>query len=668
MRVLAVAWRELRERWLLFPAALVLGCVPLVLPAFGLKAAKADLGFAAFFVALVLGAAAAVIMGTSMLGRDVANGRLGFLFSRPLPWGAIWGGKWLAAIVLVAATGLLAFVPWMAVYPLPSLGGRHGDSWWRALLDAEGTALLLTFIVLIVGLANASAVALRSRSAWLVVDGALLLAALWGTWRFVAPLVLYGIGVMGFRAAWVPLTLVLPLALALVAGSLAQVAIGRSDLQRAHRAGSLGVWAVIALTLALAAGHLQWALSVDPSQLRTWAVTRDPAGRWVYLGGSAERSGYYGHGLLVDTQSGRYLRRLLPASAMFEVPGSRRWEGAEGAVFAASGRACVLPGYDAGRGGTRVTLFDLTAEQPRARSVALESSVPPSVVSAFAVSASASSVFMVHESGASLFDTTTGRRLATVTIKPGWRPVLARFLAEGQARAWLTASVAARRAELAVVDLALDGRSRFASFAVGTAQTPGWGSFVLNDDATRLLTWDGGVRLRDGADGRTIATLSESAARPALAFLADGRSLVGESAPATSASARPGSGSTLTVFDATGVRLGVVDVPIDSAGLILGPEVAPGRILVSAFRSAFLREDTLLVDLADGRVVERLEGLRPAMGFWTAPAQPAPGSGPRSVQFFRDTESQVIRIDFATGERRIVAGPGAPKGQRLSQF
>ena len=36
-----------------------------------------------------------------MLARDAADGRLGFLFSRPVPWPAIWGGKWLAAVVLV---------------------------------------------------------------------------------------------------------------------------------------------------------------------------------------------------------------------------------------------------------------------------------------------------------------------------------------------------------------------------------------------------------------------------------------------------------------------------------------------------------------------------------------------------------------------------------------
>jgi hypothetical protein len=668
-RLLAVAARELRERWLLFPAALVLGCVPLVLPAFGLKTAKADLAFVALFIALVLGAAAAVIIGTTMLARDVANGRLGFLFSRPLPWGAIWGGKWLAAILLVTATGLLASLPWMAVYPLASLGGHHGDSWLKALLDGPGAALCLTLIVLIVGLANLSTVALRSRSAWLVVDGALLLASLWATWRFVAPLV--GWGIIATDRAWAPVMLALPATLAFVVASTTQVAVGRSDLHRAHRAASLGFWAVITLSLALAAGYLNWALSVGPGELRTWAMTRDPAGRWVFLGGETARSGSYPHGLLVDTKTGRYVRRG-PTLGLREViedapsPGGDVTRG--GAVFSASGRACALPGYDASHGGARVVLFDLTAELPRPREVVLESSPPPSWASAFALSPSAASLFMVHESGASLFDLASGRRLATVTIKPGWWPVLARFLTEGQARAWLVASVESRRAEIAVVDLALDGRSHFVSFAVGTTKTPGWGSVMPNDDGTRLLTRDGGVRLRDGADGRVIATLTESGGRPAAAFLADGRIVVGEGAPGIEAAATAGPAAALTVFDATGVRLGTVRVPIESTGLSLGPEVAPGRILVSAFRSPFLREDTLVVDVGDGRVVERLEGLRPAIGFWTAPAEPGPGSGPRSVQFFRDTEGRVVRVDFATGERRTVAGPGAPKGERLNLF
>jgi hypothetical protein len=71
-RVLAVTAREIRERWLLFPAGLAIGCVPLVLPAFGVQGP--DLPFLGLFFALVLAAAAAVVVGSSMLARDAANG------------------------------------------------------------------------------------------------------------------------------------------------------------------------------------------------------------------------------------------------------------------------------------------------------------------------------------------------------------------------------------------------------------------------------------------------------------------------------------------------------------------------------------------------------------------------------------------------------------------
>ena len=45
----------------------------------------------------------------------------------------------------------------------------------------------------------------------------------------------------------------LPLALGLLLGSLTQVAIGRTDPRRAHGAMSLAFWAVVGLTLAIAA-------------------------------------------------------------------------------------------------------------------------------------------------------------------------------------------------------------------------------------------------------------------------------------------------------------------------------------------------------------------------------------------------------------------------------
>ena len=656
-KLLAVAARELRERWLLFPGAFVVGFFPLVLPAFGVR--REVLPTVGVAQTVLLGAAAAVVIGSSMLARDAANGRLGFLFSRPLPWGTIWGGKWLAAITLAVASAFLAAVPWMAAIPLASLGGHHGDSWLRATFDGPEPAFFFILIVVAIGLANFNATVFRSRSPWVALDLVLLLAAFWATRRYVAPLWMYGI--LGHHD-WDIVLPFLPLALGLLVGSVAQVAVGRTDVRRAHRALSLGFWAVVGLTLVTAAGYLQWIRSAGPADIRASAVTADPAGRWIYIEGSAERSGWYPHKRLIDTASGRYLAGPEPELDRLGA----------GILFSADGRFGALPGHD--DENAAVTLFDLSGSTPRVSLVRLESSPPPTGITAFAVSPSGASVFLVHESGASLYSLPSGRRVATTTIGPGWRPMALCFLAEGTARAWLVPSgvreVIRPRAEMRVVDLAADGSSRAVTFPVA-APPPRRDAVIPESGGLRIVTVDGGVHLRDGATGALLATLLEGegptgpreatwASRFPVLFLEDGRILVGDGRNR----AEPGPPRALVrVFDRAGAALGEMRLDLLPGGLSLGPEVAPGRIAVSSLRSIFLPEDTLLVDVAEGRIVERLSGLRPAMGFWNASSMPVPAG---SVHFFRDVESRVIRIDFATGERKIVAGPGAPRGERLS--
>ena len=87
---------------------------------------------------------------------------------------------------------------------------------------------------------------------------------------------------------------------------------------------------------------------------------------------------------------------------------------------------------------------------------------------------------------------------------------------------------------------------------------------------------------------------------------------------------------------------------------------------MSCFRSPFLSEDTLVVDVASGGVVDELSGLRPAIGFWGVSSAVPAGGAVSSVQYFRDAEGRVIRIDFASGERKVVAGTGAVAGERIS--
>jgi hypothetical protein len=658
-KLLAVAARELRERWLLFPGALASGCFPLVLPAFGVE--RELMPVVGAVGAILLGVAAGLIAGASMLARDAANGRLGFLFSRPVSWPVIWGGKWLAALVLVVLGGFLAAIPWMVAFPLTTVGGHHGGSWLRAMADdPQGAVFFFLVIVLAVGLANFGATLYRSRSPWAALDLVLLLAALWATRRYVAPLWLYG--ALAPLTEWSTAVALLPLVLGLLAGSVAQVAIGRTDVQRAHRALSLGFWAVVAFTLASAAGYWAWVRSAGPADVNVHAGASDPSGRWVYVEGSGRHhGGWYPHGLLIDTAGGRYARLSDPLPDRSRVP--------VGLLFSADGRTVALPHADGQ--GAAIALYDLAGAAPRLSEVALESSPPPTWATAFALSPSAAYVFMAHESGASLFALPSGRRLATTTIGPGWRPAVLRFLGEGEARAWLVpwteVGPAPGRAEVRVVDLAVDGRSRASAFPTAKAfdRTTAWRGVSADAGGGRLLTQDAGIHLRDGASGDVLATLAEGGEWLSTLFLADGRIVVGAglNAPASSAPR-----VSLRVFDRDGAKLGETPLDLWPWGLSVGPEVAPGRVVVSTIRTPYLAEDAIVVDVGDLRVVDRLFGLRPGTGFWgvSGPAAVSRDVGPTSVHFFRDVEGRVVRIDFATGERKTVAGPGAPRGQRSS--
>jgi hypothetical protein len=469
-------------------------------------------------------------------------------------------------------------------------------------------------------------------------------------------------GILG-KDEWTVTLGLVPLALGLVLGSVTQVAFGRTDVRRAHRAMSLAFWAVVGLTLAAAAGYWLWVRSASPAEVGVRAVTRDPAGRWIFVEGQNEHSGYYPHAFLIDTTTGRHLARPGPDAFLEPLWGL-------GMVFSADGRFAALPGT--AHGAAALRLFDLGGEAPRVTQVDLESSPPTTWTTAFVLSPSASAVFVTHESGASIYALPSGRRVATTTIPPGWRPAAARFPAEGAARAWLVPSddgPAARRAraEMRVVDLSADGASSGTTFPTAASLDPmrAWRAILPDPQGRLILTKDSGLRLRDGATGALVASLVEGpVASPMLPglFLADGRIVVDVSRAGVGRPLEP----RLRVFDPAGVALGDIDLPRPPWGLSLGPEVAPGRILVSCFRSPVFSEDTLVVDVARRAVVDTLSGLRPAMGFWGAGPEIPVGARLGTIHFFRDAEDRVVRIDFSTGERKVVAGTGAIVGERIS--
>ena len=667
-KLLAVAARELRERWILFPAGLVIGFLPFVVQAFGVEREHAPV--VGLVQALLYGLAAAVVIGSTMLARDAASGRLGFLFSRPVSWPAIWGGKWLAAVVLVVACGLLAAIPSTTAYP-PERAGS-----WLEKVGPEGSVFLLLLVPIGIGFANFNATAFRSRSPWLALDLTLLLLAFWAIRKVVAPLFMFSL--MGLKGAWGQLLLLSPLAVGLVLASAFQVARGRTDIRRAHRAMSIAFWSTIALTLAVAGGYLLWVLGAGPADLRGglfgygYSVTPDPAGRWIYVEGRSSRGGgHYYPGLLLDTATGRYVgpdRSWLDARAP--------WTAGRDVSFSADGRSAARWVAGADGRATQIEVLELAAPSPRSVAFALESSPPPTWKTSVALSPSGGFALLVHESGASLFAIPSGKRVATATLPPGWEVGVVPAVSETGARLWLVPAGDARGRERAapavrVLDIAVDGTTRLATFerSAPPEGSPGWpdlpghrageGRLVPLAEGRRLLTFDGGVRLRDGATGALLATLAEGPRQGLVAVLTDGRIVLVDP---------DGTRMALRSFDPEGRPLLQVTVEASPQGLSGGREVAPGRVALGV-GPPFAAGETLIVEVDTGRIVDRLAGVRPARGSWwswrVGPVDVSPPGAVRTAHYFADGDGRLVRIDFATGERKVVAGPGAPPGERI---
>jgi hypothetical protein len=638
-QALAVAARELRERWLLFPAGLIVGLLPFLVPSFGLRPEQTPV--VGLVLAVLLGAIAAFVAGASMLARDALDGRLAFLFSRPVPWQAIWGGKWLAAVVLAFGSAIFALVPVVLAYPPPSPAG----AWSSVFLGPDGSGLFLVLLLLLgIGLANFNATAFRSRSAWLAVDLGFLLLAIWLTVRWVAPL--HALLIPLYRSTslrWIVLPGV-P-ALALLLASVVQVWIGRTDLHRAHRALSVGFWGLIFVVLVTAGLRLAWARAATPTDLTAYAGgSSDPSGRWLYISGTSARGG--AATFLIDGDRDRYVP--------MGVHGPMWWRLAPGMTFARDGGSGVILRLNSEH--SALLHVDLNGAVPRFTDIELESSPPAALTAIVAVSASDVTVVLAHERGTSLYEIPSGRRIATATIPPGWRPAAVRFLGEQTVRVWLFPQLGLPYgsnppAEMRILELGVDREPQTTSTALETVvdHVRSW-PHLVHPDATgdRVLTHDGALRLRDGATGALIATLHEGPDPTSEKFLADGRIVVG-----TAVGSRP----SLRIYSPEGAALGemVLDGVASGSGLGVGSEVGPGRVRVS------FGGQTLVVDLDERQVVETL----PALSHLWSPSRRAEPEYASRTRHFVVKDGSIFRRDFATGEERRVAGPGARPGERL---
>lgn len=324
----AILQREIFERRLLGLLALALGVMATVLPLIpgfrpgGVRVADLQGGLA-LGLALLLMMILALFLGGSIVAGDLAERRLGFYFSRPLPGWTIWAGKLAAAFALIFGGGILVLAPAVLLGGNLSFDGIWGMG---SEVSVSGAGLLLSWVLFLLFLllaTHAASVIVRARSPWALLDLTALAVCGGLVWWTVRRLKFEGalfrtvswtlkpedrLGI----AAWMALGLAVAVLLALALAGALQVIRGRTDLRRAHRALSQGLWGGLLTAVLLFVGLTAWVLSAGPRDLRgvTVAATgsRGPGDHWIAFGGPAVRRPGYSPSFLYDLDTGRTFR------------------------------------------------------------------------------------------------------------------------------------------------------------------------------------------------------------------------------------------------------------------------------------------------------------------------------------------------------------------------
>lgn len=304
-----------RRHYPLFGAAL--GLLALALPWFGSTDPSATRAIGAGIFAFVLLLGGALLAGSALFVDDLAAGRAGFLVARPIRSWQQLGGRVAALLVALAAAVILTVLP--AILAGAEILGESGSlavvfstiagPKEALLLPAAGVirpAALVLAVLGLVGLGNALGLMTRVRGGWLLLDLASGIALSAGLLRAAEELAVQGSGALRY-IVW-PLALVLA-GLGLSVATSVQVASGRTDGQRGHRAFSI-TWFAAAVALSIATiGFSRWYVSPSPYDLELESLTViEHSPRFLEVHGTVPRPAPLEARFLVDRESGRTVR------------------------------------------------------------------------------------------------------------------------------------------------------------------------------------------------------------------------------------------------------------------------------------------------------------------------------------------------------------------------
>jgi hypothetical protein len=612
--LMAIAAREVSERVGLLGLAAWLAVVPFVAPWIGIG----DRPLLGGFLGIVMVFTAALLTGSSVIAGDLAEGRLGFFLARPVPWWSIWGGKMLAAFVLTFTTGAIVLAPtvFSGDWRLPAGG------WWMQIL--------VPGLVALIGSMHVVAVGYRARSGWFAADLAVAIALGWLVARTYRSLIAWGVDASHVDYAATALWI---LAFAVTVAGAAQVAQGRADIRRGHRVLSMVLWSVLTPAVLGYAAWGIWVLRFAPADFRTVAFAWPSSnGSWLVAAGQARwpRPETFTATVLMEAGGQRFLR----VGAARSVHGPVFSEDVTRAVWVA----------DAWTETPRLMAADLGSNHPSVSRVPLP--VPPGSVVSVALSADGENVAVVQASQATVFKLGSAQALAVVPVRASWwRPIV--FARDGRAH---MLSGPADRLSPGVLDvIVLDPATRKAT-TTGHISTRGYAFERWGPGAARVAVVHSQARrpsltLHDGSTGALIATLvpEGGAGGIAVTFLRDGRLAVVEY----------GRRVVLRVFSTEGAESLSLEI-LPTFGFAQVAEVAPGVLALELpSHGGGDGSDSVLVDVSARRLIRREHGVKPAASSWFARgAQAVPDAG----GLFIDNRGALVRLDVATGERRVVLG------------
>ena len=635
MRSLAIVLRrEVAERRLLMLAAALLGLIPLAVPflPLGISRTPDARACTAIALAVIVSYVLALVLGSTVLARDLAERRLGFYFSRPLPGWAIWAGKLACAALLAFGSGILVLLPSLLLGDHPDPSGYWSWGIGREFDAGLGFLLWAATVLVLLLAANAVGVMVRSRSPWFLLDllaGTLLVGlAVIVTARLLSA---WALGAL----AMAQVGLLMAAVLSLAAASAIQVTRARTDLRRGHRLLSLTLWACLGLSVLAYGGYARWVLAATPEDLaEIHGVIPAPAGDWVALGGSTGKlRGGFEPVFLLDTSSGRSFRlRSNPLT----------WWGL---AFSRDGRHVAWLEM-AGRGALPMTLHGLELGRPGAEPVATPIAFSKDVPESLVLSPDGGRMACLVEGRIVAQEVRNGRLLLSVPVLPGevWGPDRLRFL-DARTLRFYGARLQGGRTEFRVVDFDLGAgdNGRLAR----EIRVPGYDHALraISPDGQRLLLRDrrlessrGELAIADLRTGEPPVRLPVRGMLSGLSYLADGRVV---------AAWRNRGRIELRLFDGRGRELKRFSLPGEHVRL--GGQPAPGLLVLATTGNRSIQEGwrSDLLDLETGALRPIGEGLFPQ----GSPSLP-PGS--LGTRLLVQEKGGLVRIDPATGRRTTI--------------